>query len=74
MPEQKYVALTKLLIPCPGQVPSTLRCVPGDIFSLDGNEGIHVDRLLRQHAIALYEGPQAALSVEEPSKVAPEDS
>jgi len=51
----KYVALHRLKIPCPGQVPSSIRVMPGDIFSLDGNEGIQVEQLLQQGHIKVYE-------------------
>jgi len=52
--EVRYTALVNLKIGCPGQTPSTLRLTPGDIFSLDGTEGIHVGQLLRSRAIRLY--------------------
>tara|TARA_Y100000310_G_scaffold71153_1_gene66988 strand:+ start:467 stop:691 length:225 start_codon:yes stop_codon:yes gene_type:complete len=53
-PRQRYRALRRLLIPSPGQVPSAIRAEPGDIISFDGNEGIHVGRLVQQRAIELY--------------------
>ena len=56
----KYVALHRLKIACPGQVPSSIKIMPGDIFSLDGNEGIQVDQLLQQGHIKVYEEVKCA--------------
>jgi hypothetical protein len=54
-----YVAHIKLLIHTPGQTPSALRVKPGDIFSLDGNEGIKIERLLASGAASVYVPPPA---------------
>jgi len=51
----KYTALVRLKIPNPGQKPSSLRLEPGEIFSLDGSEGIHIDQLLATGAVRVYE-------------------
>jgi hypothetical protein len=55
--ETMYVALRRLKIPNPGQKPSSLRVEPGEVFSLDGSEGIYADRLLRNGAVRVYEKP-----------------
>lgn len=56
--EVRYIALRKLLIPNgPGKVPASIRIQPGGIFVLDGDEGIRVDKLLRQGHIRVYEEP-----------------
>lgn len=58
--ETKYVALVPLMFPNPGQTPSVMKVKPGDIFSLDGSEGLRADRLLRSQAIKLYDpGPRS---------------
>ena len=49
----RYTALRRLTIPSPGNVPSSIDLEPGDVFSLDGNEGIHLDQLLQIGAIKL---------------------
>ena len=54
----RYVALCNLMIPNPGQVPSVLKLTPGDIFSLDGNEGIHIDRLIRNGNVRVWVAPK----------------
>ena len=58
--EQKYVALVPLMIPSGEPGVASTKFAPGDIFSLDGPEGIRVDRLLQQGAIREYvEKPKA---------------
>lgn len=55
MPDEvQYVALRKLKLPNPGQTPSSIRFAPGDIFSLDGSEGINVEMLLQSGAAKVY--------------------
>lgn len=56
--DAKYVALKKMLIPNPNERPSAMRVAPGDIFSLDGSEGLCVDMLLRQVIIKKYIEPK----------------
>jgi len=53
-PGQKYVALRRLVIPNPRRVPSSIKIAPGDIISFEGNEGLHVGRLVQQGALKLY--------------------
>lgn len=55
---QKYVALKPMSFPNPGNVPSVLRLEPGEIFSLDGNEGLNVDSLLSCGVIRRYVEPK----------------
>ena len=57
--EVEYTALVRMKIPNPGHKPSSIRLAPGDVFSLDGNEGLDVDALLRQGAIRLHLPPKA---------------
>ena len=55
-----YIAIKKLLIPnADGEVPSSLRLWPGQRFSLDGNEAIDVEAMIRTGAIKLYEESDA---------------
>jgi hypothetical protein len=51
-----YLALKRLHIAQgPGVKPSTLRIFPGQRFTLDGDEPIDVESLLRTRAIKIYE-------------------
>tara|TARA_Y100000310_G_scaffold126272_3_gene125054 strand:+ start:9879 stop:10097 length:219 start_codon:yes stop_codon:yes gene_type:complete len=54
----RYIAVRRLKIPNPNETPSSLRVAPGEIFSLDGSEGIHIDRLLAVGAVEVYEPPK----------------
>ena len=59
----KYVALKPMSFPNPGNIPSVLRLEPGDIFSLDGNEGLNVDSLLACRVIRRHVEPKKAKGV-----------
>ena len=51
-----YLTLKKLLMPQgPMTKPSSLRLYPGQRFTLDGDEPIDVESLLRTRAIKVYE-------------------
>ena len=55
-----YLALKRLHIAQgPGVKPSTLRIAPGQRFTLDGDEPLDVESLLRTRAIKLYEESDA---------------
>lgn len=56
--DKKYVALKKMMIPNPNEIPSTLRVEPGGIFSLDGSEGLNVTALLQCKVIKEYKEPK----------------
>jgi hypothetical protein len=61
-----YLALKKLLLSQgPGVKPSTLRIIPGQRFTLDGDEPIDVEALLRIGAIKLYEDSDAEWAQEQ---------
>jgi hypothetical protein len=55
MAEVKYTALRNLMIPNgPGVLPSTTWVDIGEIFSLDGDEPIDIEALIRQGSVSLY--------------------
>lgn len=68
-PSPKLVALVKLKIANPRgpkrkpAEPSSIRVLPGEVFSLDGSEGIHWERLIqlgqarRKRKVPLVETP-----------------
>lgn len=60
MSETKYLALRRMRLPNPGQTPSSLRLEPGDVFSLDGTEGLDVSTLLRCGVIRIHQELSAA--------------
>ena len=56
-----YLTLKKLLMPQgPATKPSSLRLYPGQRFTLDGDEPIDVEALLRTRAVKIYEESDAA--------------
>ena len=55
-----YLALKKLLmVQGPGATPSSIRIMAGQRFTLDGDEAVDVESLLRTKAIKLYEDSDA---------------
>ena len=56
--EIEYTALVPMKIPNPGHIPSSMRLAPGDVFSLEGNEGLDVTSLLRQGSIRVHYGQE----------------
>ena len=51
-----YLALHKLhMAQGPGTIPSSIRFHPGQRFTLDGDEPVDIDSLLRTGAVKLYE-------------------
>ena len=51
-----YLALHKLLMAQgPGVKPSSIRFYPGQRFTLDGDEPVDVESLLRTRAVKIYE-------------------
>ncbi len=51
-----YLALHKLhMVQGPGTKPSSIRFYPGQRFTLDGDEPVDIDSLLRTGAVKLYE-------------------
>ena len=51
-----YLALHKLhIVQGPGTKPSSIRFYPGQRFTLDGDEPVDIDSLLRTGAVKLYE-------------------
>ena len=51
-----YLALRKLhIVQGPGVKPSSIRFYPGQRFTLDGDEFVDVEMLLRVRAIKVYE-------------------
>ncbi len=54
----KYTALRRLTISNPGHVPSSFDLEAGDIFSLEGNEGLRVDQMLQAGSIRRTNPPK----------------
>ena len=55
-----YIALKKLLLSQgPGITPSVLRLMPGQRFTLDGDEPVDIESLLRIRAVKIYEESDA---------------
>ena len=53
---QVYVAMRALMIPQgPGVIPSTVRFMQGELFELDGDEPIRVDKMLQLGSIRKWE-------------------
>jgi len=51
-----YLALHKLLMAQgPGVKPSSIRFYPGQRFTLDGDEPVDIEALLRTRAVKIYE-------------------
>ena len=51
-----YLALHKLLMAQgPGTTPSSIRFYPGQRFTLDGDEPVDIESLLRTGAVKIYE-------------------
>ena len=51
-----YLALHKLLMAQgPGVKPSSIRFFPGQRFTLDGDEPVDIEALLRTRAVKIYE-------------------
>ena len=55
-----YLALHKLhMVQGPGTTPSSIRFYPGQRFTLDGDEPVDIESLLRTGAVKLYEDSDA---------------
>lgn len=55
-PEVWYLALHKLhMAQGPGTIPSSIRLYPGQRFTLDGDEPVDIESLLRIGAVKFYE-------------------
>jgi hypothetical protein len=51
-----YLALHKLhMVQGPGTTPSSIRFYPGQRFTLDGDEPVDIESLLRTGAVKIYE-------------------
>ena len=51
-----YLALRKLhMVQGPGTIPSSIRFYPGQRFTLDGDEPVDIESLLRTRAVKIYE-------------------
>ena len=62
----KYQALSDLHIVRPGEIPSSERLKPGDVFEIEGTpdedgltKGLHIDRMITRGAIKKYRKPIA---------------
>tara|TARA_Y100000310_G_scaffold263249_1_gene273339 strand:- start:441 stop:665 length:225 start_codon:yes stop_codon:yes gene_type:complete len=53
-PDTMYHTKRLLHIPNPGQDPPVLEVAPGGLFTLDGNEGVHIERLIREGTVTIY--------------------
>ena len=59
--ETWYLALHKLhMVQGPGTKPSSIRFYPGQRFTLDGDEPVDIESLLRTGAVKLYEASDEA--------------
>jgi len=59
-PEIWYLALRKLhIVQGPGVKPSSIRFIPGQRFTLDGDEAVDVESLMRTRSIKIYEESDA---------------
>ena len=55
-----YLALRKLhMVQGPGTTPSSIRFFPGQRFTLDGDEPVDIESLLRTGAVKIYEESDA---------------
>lgn len=69
MAEQLYVARVPLLMAQgPGKVPGVIRFAPGEIFSLDGDEGFNAQLALSLGQIKKYDPDAPRPTILKPAK------